>query len=225
VATTARRQLLRTLIFLAGERVAKERWLALCQGSLLIAADAGLAQLEEAGVHPDVLLGDFDSIANPEGLSLQDRAPRVLVYPEEKDQTDGEIAVEYALAQGAREVVLVGGWGRRADHALANVLLLVKLHQAGAYGWMLNQRSEMVLVQGQLRLGGRPGQTFSLLPLTPCRGVSLRGGRYPMKDAELNPGETWGISNQFFGEEVMVENKKGLLLAILSLEERAGEGV
>ncbi|MEI6509961.1 MAG: thiamine diphosphokinase [bacterium] len=215
----------RALIFLAGERVSPKRWQPLLPGSLCIAADAGIKVLSQMQVVPDVLLGDFDSLPQKELAAAFGMVPELYTYSCEKDQTDGELAVAYALEHGASEVVLVGGWGGRPDHALANVLLLARLKEKGATGFLLNEESKMFLVGSILRLQGNPDQIFSLLPLSLCQGVDIEGGYYPLIKASLRPGETRGLSNRFLRKEVTVKKEKGLLVAILlDREEERGEG-
>jgi thiamine pyrophosphokinase len=215
----------RALIFLAGERVSPGRWQPLLPGSLCIAADAGMEALSEMQVVPDVLLGDFDSLPLREQTAAFEVVPERHSYPPEKDQTDGELAVTYALEHGATEIILVGGWGRRPDHALANVLLLARFEERGVSGFLLNEESRMFLVNSSIRLLGKAGQIFSLLPLSLCCGVDLEGGAYPLRQACLRPGETRGLSNRFLGGEVTVRKEKGLLVAILvDGEEEKGEG-
>ncbi|MEI6308323.1 MAG: thiamine diphosphokinase [bacterium] len=215
----------RALIFLAGERVSPSRVAPFLPGSLCIAVDAGMEALSEMRVVPDVLLGDFDSLPPQKLATAIEIVPELSTYPTEKDQTDSELAVAYALEHGASEVVLVGGWGRRPDHALANVLLLARLQETGAAGFLLNEESRMFLVGASLHLQGNPGQIFSLLPLSPCCGVSVEGGYYSLRQACLRPGETRGISNRFLGGEVTVRKESGLLVAILmDREEERGEG-
>jgi thiamine pyrophosphokinase len=181
--------------------------------------------LSEMRVVPDVLLGDFDSLPPQKLATAIEIVPELSTYPTEKDQTDSELAVAYALEHGASEVVLVGGWGRRPDHALANVLLLARLQEGGGAGFLLNEESRIYLVGASLHLQGVPEQIFSLLPLSPCHGVSVEGGYYPLRQACLRPGETRGISNRFLGGEVTVRVESGLLVAILlDREEERGEG-
>ena len=61
---------------------------------LLICADGGYKHLKALDVEPDVVLGDFDSSEEPKGIET-------VKFPAEKDMTDGEIAIEYALEKGA----------------------------------------------------------------------------------------------------------------------------
>ena len=80
-------------------------------GDLVLAADAGYLACRQAGITPDLLLGDFDSMDQPADF---DHVCRV---PVEKDDTDTMLAVKTGLEQGCGEFYIYGGTGgRRLDH-------------------------------------------------------------------------------------------------------------
>ena len=89
-------------------------------GDLVLAADAGYLACRQAGITPDLLLGDFDSMDQPADF---DHVCRV---PVEKDDTDTMLAVKTGLEQGCGEFYIYGGTGgRRLDHTLANLQTLL----------------------------------------------------------------------------------------------------
>ena len=97
----------------------------------VIAADAGYQACVAAGVVPDLLLGDFDSMEAPENFE------HILRLPVEKDDTDTMAAVKYGLEQGCTEFHIYGGTGgKRLDHTLANLQTLLYLRRQGARGWL-----------------------------------------------------------------------------------------
>lgn len=98
---------------------------------LVIAADAGYRTCRELGIVPDLLLGDFDSMEQPEDFANIHRSPV------EKDDTDTMLAVKTGLEQGCGEFYLYGGTGgRRLDHTLANLQTLLYLRRRGARGYL-----------------------------------------------------------------------------------------
>ena len=95
----------------------------------------GYLACRQAGVVPDLLLGDFDSMDQPEDFD------RVRRMPVEKDDTDTMLAVKTGLEQGCGEFYLYGGTGgKRLDHTLANLQTLLYLRRRGAPGLSLRQR-------------------------------------------------------------------------------------
>lgn len=63
----------------------------------------------------------------------------------------------------------------------------------------------------------QPNSYLSLLPLTEeCRGVSLRGVKYPLTDAVLHRGTSLSISNEFAAEEASLCIRRGSLLVVVT---------
>jgi len=91
----------------------------------IIAADGGLVHLEEAGFHPNILIGDLDSLEEKERQKVGERGIRILAHSKEKDDTDTELAIQHALSIDPEEILVVGGIGDRLDHTLSNVGLLL----------------------------------------------------------------------------------------------------
>lgn len=83
-----------------------------------VAADSGLEAALRAGVVPDLVIGDMDSVRSRE---LLDALPpdRVERWDVDKDYTDTELALSALEKRGVDEVILVGGSGGRLDHLFA----------------------------------------------------------------------------------------------------------
>ncbi len=186
--------------------------IALASGrpALVIAADAGLDHLEEQGIVPDLIVGDFDSLGRvPEGKN-------VLRHPAEKDDTDMLLAVREGLKRGCRTFLLYGGLGGRLDHAYANLQVLVFLAERGAAGFLVGDGLAVTAVRnGALAFGPeRRGLVSVFCPDGEARGVDLEGLRYPLRDAVLTSGFPLGVSNQFTGKPARVSVRAGTLLVM-----------
>src|SRR5512145_2694515 len=96
------------------------------RADLVICVDGGLRAARRLGVRPDAAIGDFDSATAPLLAWARRAGAEIIRHPVEKDQTDAELALGFALARGAREVELFGALGGRVDHLLANVALLLR---------------------------------------------------------------------------------------------------
>ena len=104
-------------------------WVApfLARASAVLAADGGLRHLLPLGRRPDVLIGDLDSL--PPGVDAETMAAQTIRYPRDKDETDLELALLHAIGRySGREVLILGGFGGRVDHMLANVLPVSYTH-------------------------------------------------------------------------------------------------
>ncbi len=197
-----------------------EKW----QYGYAIAVDGGLIPAEELGICPDCIVGDFDTVDRERLASYRERGVHFETHRPEKDCTDTELALLYALdLPGTEEIVILGAFGRRFDHALANVQIL--LHG-------LKRKIPCSLVDGWNRLflldGSRDfrketlwGKYISFIPFAgQVRGVTLTGFKYPLTDAALSPGVSLGVSNELAGEEARLELEEGILICVESRDGR-----
>ncbi len=196
----------------AGEFTA--RGLAKGPRDLVIAADGGYAALLSAGVEPDLIVGDFDSL----GHVPQDG--RVLSFPPEKDDTDMALAAGLGWDRGYRRFRLYGGSGDRPDHFLANLQLLAALSRRGARAELVcPEYSVHALTDGELLFpDARAGVILSVF----CQGeraegVCLRGVKYPLEDAVLRGDTALGVSNAFSGGDARVSVAHGTLWVFVYL--------
>lgn len=177
---------------------------------LLICADGGLRHAQALGWTPDILLGDMDSVKTaPAAVPKQ-------VFPARKDETDGELAVGYALAQGAGEIVLAGFSGCRLDHTLTNVFFLKTIADAGKTGVFLDDKNEIYYIQDQVSLQGRAGDLVSIVPLTDMGGVTTRGLEYPLAGETLYFAKSRGVSNVMTGSWCEITARSGCGLVMKS---------
>ena len=189
---------------------------ALRPGDRLIAADGGLQHLQALGLTPDVVVGDLDSISPAQAQALDRDGLRVVRYPVRKDETDLELALRLALAEGAGEVLILGGLGGRWDQTLANLLLVAHPDFRGVNVRLLDGRQQLVLIQGRTQIEGQPGDLVSLIPLGgDATGVTTHGLEYPLENGTLRFGSTLGISNVLLDRQAEVEVRSGWVMCII----------
>jgi thiamine pyrophosphokinase len=163
-------------------------------------------------VFPARALGDFDSLGK-EGEAWLDRLGVQLDrYPADKDYTDFQLCLR--RIQG--DLLVTGCWGGRFDHAFANVFSILWGREWGANVRALADESEALIpIAGEASvdlLFRVPPSVVSLLPLTGvCEGVSLRGTKWELNDAEILLGRPYTVSNVPVGDRVNVRIKKGSL--------------
>jgi thiamine pyrophosphokinase len=183
----------------------------------ILAADGGLHNCRLLGVTPAVLVGDLDSVGPSDLPPLQSVGVTIVQHPERKDETDLELALAYAVAHGAREILVLGALGDRWDQTLANALLLASPTLATIPTWLVDGPQRMTLAHPGtvLTLRGNPGDTVSLLPLAgDARGVATSGLEYPLSNETLHFAATRGISNVLLGTTATVQLTAGLLLVV-----------
>lgn len=179
----------------------------------VVAADAGAATALEFGLKPDVVIGDLDSLQGSTLAQLRQWHVPIETYPRDKDQTDGQLAIERALSTNPSELLLVGFLGGpRLDQWLANILFLTRVETRAT---LLDGSNECVLLRAKDRLKWKPeqGEIVSLVPLSAeVSGITTRGLRWSLDGESLRLGDTRGVSNEPIAEQVSVETRGGLLI-------------
>ncbi len=180
-------------------------------GDLVIAADGGLYHTDAQGIHPHVVIGDFDSLGHvPTGAE-------VIKLPVEKDVTDMAAAIHIGRARGYRRFVLLGATGARPDHTMANYQLLSDLALHGEEGYLVGENFSVTAISdGSSLIFDHDLQgTFSVFSVSgDAHGVNICGGYYSLADGMLAATTPMGVSNSFTGEEVTVSVAKGTLLVM-----------
>ncbi|HPJ03753.1 MAG TPA: thiamine diphosphokinase [Candidatus Limiplasma sp.] len=183
-------------------------------GDFVIAVDGGFSAAVASGITPDLLVGDFDSLAQIPG-----DIP-VKAFPPEKDQTDMALALEEGMARGYCSFRFYGAGGGREDHTYANLQLLSSAARRGCTCQMVCPEYDVyALTNGSLRL---PLQTAGKIVSVfshgdKAEGVTLEGLKYPLKDATLTCDMPLGVSNETTGENPMITVQNGTLLIYVML--------
>ncbi len=188
------------------------RGLAPGRGDILIAADGGFDSLHRLGIRPQIVLGDMDSITRlPKGVAR-------LRFPPKKDLTDMALALDFAKARGFGQFRLYGATGGRLDHSLANLQTLAGLAREGFCGVIVAPGITIyALANGTLRFPPlKPGTVVSVF----CQGgealgVTLKGLKYPLTEARLDPFTPLGVSNEATGQPFYVSVGQGVLLVTI----------
>ncbi|MBC7250735.1 MAG: thiamine diphosphokinase [Anaerolineae bacterium] len=187
------------------------------QVDLIVAADGGAQHLLRRGLVPHVVIGDMDSLTSAQREHLRQLGCRFLSYPERKDETDAELALLYAVEQGAEEIIVLGALGGRLDHTLANVLLLALPELRGTHVRLVDGQQEMILIREQGTIQGEVGDTVSLLPISGnAEGITTRGLEYALDNGTLVFGRTRGVSNVLTAPTAHISVRKGALLCVHS---------
>ena len=182
-------------ILLAGDLAITDRLAAQVAGTRVIAADGGMRHAQALGVTPELWVGDFDSA--PDAMLDQWQGIERQPYPRAKNATDGEIAVDTALARGATSLVIAGALGgERTDHAVMHLLLALSLTERGVPTLLTTGEEEaQALLGGTLQIELPKGALFSILPFSALSGLTIEGARYPLDSAEIDSGSSRTVSN------------------------------
>jgi thiamine pyrophosphokinase len=158
------------------------------RGAALVGADGGGDAIARAGLVPDAIIGDFDSLADPEGWSDRTRLLRI----EEQETTDFEKAL---YSTQAPVTLALGMTGKRFDHTLA-ALNAVMRHASERAIVLVDEHDLALALIKPFRFQVPPGARISVHPLAPVRFSSSSGLRFPLDGLRLAPGERIGTSNE-----------------------------
>lgn len=182
----------------------------------IICADGGTRHAINMKLTPDVIMGDMDSSAAQYIEYYRKKGVEVIQFPKDKDKTDTHLCVEFALTFST-EIVLLGATGSRIDHMIANISLLKLGIERNIPISMMDNKNHINMIRDSISLEGKKGDFFSLIPFTEkVEGICTRGAHYELKDAEMELGDPYGVSNYFEDNTVEVSIKKGYLLVIKS---------
>lgn len=199
------------------------RYTALC--SVCVAADSGLETALKAGISPDFIVGDMDSLADT-SLLLRIPAERVLKADRDKDETDTELALDLLVRQGCDERIVLGGSGGRMDHLFALRILFDRENPPDLWvgdeslvvgiGEAFSSRGIRFKKGWGEALGSEADQAcFSLFPCGkgPHRLVSS-GLYWPLDDLAWDSG-AYSLSNRLKGSVGELLAQEGSFLAVL----------
>jgi len=185
----------------------------------LICADGGANYASLSGRLPDLLIGDLDSVT-PEILKQCENAGcSIKQFSCEKDETDLELALIYAEVQARlvneRDIWLYGATGKRIDHFMGNIALMLAYAQKGYRIRLVDPEHEIWILQSRECIKGTIGQELSLIALSEKAVVTTEGLYYPLTQGLLLQDSPRGISNVFVGEEAVIQVHSGWVLVVL----------
>jgi len=186
------------VLLLNGDVTVTKRLKGQISGAKIVAVDGGMRHADKLEVTPECWIGDFDSSTN----ELQEKWAGIpqREYLVEKNQTDGELALDYAVDCGATDIVLVGGIGGQSDHAVCVFMQMVRLANRKIRCFASNGNEEASpLVAGSWRLDIPIGSTVSIAGLAELQQLTLSGVKWPLKNKSLSVGSTLTMSNKVTG--------------------------
>lgn len=182
-------------------------------GLTVLAVDGGLSACAQAGVVPDVLIGDLDSVP-PGGLDALEATVAVERYPADKDVSDLDLALEHVLASGGVRAVVTRACGGRLDHQLAVIGSLLRhpplecsLVESAVIGEVARADvTPSVMVFGE-------GVEFSIVCAEPAV-ISVEGARWPLSTVPIEPLTSFTLSNRVQGGPSRVTVHQGAVLVL-----------
>lgn len=189
----------------------------LCANARLVAVDGGCSFFTASGQAPDFVIGDLDSVKSiPRRIR---ESAELIRFPINKDKSDLQLAVEFALDQKASRIDIVNPEVGQVDHFLGNLMLLglfdKRLKSIG------NVRIRIVNVDYEtlwLHDARRSffncvGDRLSVLPMSASIKLTCRGLEYAANGLRVKRGHTWSLRNRITARRATIE-VEGEVLAV-----------
>jgi thiamine pyrophosphokinase len=191
------------------------------RADLVVAADGGARYALDAGVIPDLVVGDMDSLGEAAARAAEERGALLERHPIRKDKMDGHLAVLSVRERGATAADLLCAAGGRYSALFAVPHILLAAERMGLQSKVVSDHVRMFVIEaGSRTLQGSPHDSVSIFPLAgPATGVTLEGMEYPLQNATLEPGDTIGFHNELTSNEARISVGKGALLVVQETED------
>lgn len=178
---------------------------------VVIAADKGYEFALKQGIIPEIVIGDFDSSTMPTNLN-------VLKLNVEKNETDGQEALAYAIKKGYDEIAIYGISGGRLDHEMGNLSLLKSGEEQGVS--MVGKEDDVDIYfksKGKYAFKTQKGKEFSIITFIEDSIISNGiGVKYPIDNLHLSSNSLGrAISNVAIEDEISFEVLEGGVLIFL----------
>ncbi|TFE02718.1 thiamine diphosphokinase [Jeotgalibacillus salarius] len=209
------------MINLVGGGPINEQWFkSLPKKGCWIGVDKGTVFLLNHHIEVEHAFGDFDSVTSNEKETIIQKVGSIHEEPADKDMTDMELALEWALKQN-QPVRMIGVTGGRQDHFFGNVQLLLSDN-------VLNYEHTVMIEDGNNQITCHVPGSFkveknevlpyiSFIPFTKrVKGLSLSGVKYPLENKDITYGMTLTLSNEILDNFASISFDEGILMMIRS---------
>jgi thiamine pyrophosphokinase len=181
----------------------------------LIAADGGTRHALALGLKPDLIIGDLDSITEEERQKMENDGVRIAKYSRDKNETDLELAIQYALEVKPEQIIIIAALGGRLDQTLANLALISDIRFAQLDVRLDDGVEEAFFCRDRVQVQGKNGDVVSLIPWQGAvTGIRTENLKWPLHNETLHPEKSRGVSNEMTGDTARIEIGTGLLLVI-----------
>jgi len=162
----------------------------------LIAADGGADTIDAAGLLPEAIIGDLDSLTD---RARWEKRSQVIHIPE-------QITTDFQKALYTTEApvtLALGMTGKRLDHTLAALSALHEVAQ-DRHVILVDEVDVALALSGPFAFEAAEKERVSVHPLVPIIFERTEGLFYPMTELLLDPAGRLGTSNEGIGGRVEI---------------------
>lgn len=164
----------------------------------IVCTDGAANDFITGGGIPDAIVGDCDSLSQENRI----RFAQILYPSDDQESNDLTKAVLFCVERGKKEIVIVGGTGKREDHTLGNISLLVEYMQRVKVVMVTNY-GIFTPIERTTTFKSFKGQQVSLFSID-RKEVSTQNLKYPLHNQLLS--NWWqGTLNESLSDKFSVE--------------------
>ena len=183
---------------------AKQPLQVLKDAPFVVCCDGAADRYIATGCVPDAIVGDGDSIS----AENREKFAHLLHIISEQESNDQTKAVCHLMERGMRRIAIVGATGKREDHTIGNISLLIEYARTGCDVRSFTDHGVFIPCNGTTTHKCRKGQQVSIFSIT-ARDLSAEGLLYPIYDFN----NWWqGTLNECTGEEFTINANGEYLL-------------
>jgi thiamine pyrophosphokinase len=187
------------LLIANGEACAVEILHQLLEWSpFVVVLDGAIDRVLELGIKIDLFCGDFDS----HSITLENlrkvQFPIEIISTPDQDKTDLEKGLDILLEKGFPAVNIVWATGRRSDHFMSNLSVIIN-YQHKIKITLIDDHGSTYPIQPFPKVFKKwftAGSTLSLIPFPVASEISTVNLKYPLINEELALGIRMGNSNE-----------------------------
>lgn len=181
------------------------------QADFFIAADGGGNIARGFGIMPDLVIGDLDS------YQMHDSDPFPVIKNPDQNTNDLEKALQHALTEGLKNIIVFGATGKRVDQTVKNLSVMKQFDDRFESLIFRDRYSDIQLIHSPFRRQFPLHTSISLFPLSgKVTGITSKGLKYPLTGDTLENGVMDGSSNQTISEDVEITYDRGDLLIFIN---------
>lgn len=148
--------------------------------TFLVVCDGAIRHLDKLNITPDIIIGDLDSISNTLKKKYQDK----IIHIKEQESNDLSKAFFYCIKKGYKDITILGATGKREDHTLANISLLIKYYPY-ANVEIKSDYGSFKVYETPCTIQSYKGQQISLFCLDTNAKITSQALKYPLNNLAL----------------------------------------
>lgn len=149
----------------------------LSESAFVVCCDGAANEYIARGHTPDIIIGDGDSLSPDNKMRF---AP-IMLQIADQETNDQTKAVQYLQSKGYKKIAIVGATGKREDHTLGNISLLIDYMKSGIEVRTFTDYGVFIPVKDSQTFASHAGQQVSILNFG-AKGLKGEGLVYPLSD-------------------------------------------